>query len=340
MILDSPRPAEALDMLSLITSYRVTQVIHVAARLGVADLLTDGDRDIEYLAERTRTHASSLYRVLRALAGLGIVREGKSRVFALTRLGQSLRSDVSGSMRAWAMMVGGEHHWDPWGRLIDTVHNGTPAFEHVFGKGPFQYYREHPDAEQIFQAALKGLTEVVNPAILDAYDFSAFRRIADIGGGTGRLIASLLQAHPGASGILFDQRDVIARAHPLIEEARLQGRCELIAGDFFSGVPCGADAYLLKQILHDWDDERSIAILRQCRQALTEQGRLLIIETVIPSGNGPFYGKLLDIEMLVSYPGRERTSDEYRALLIKAGLKLTRIARTSTFVSIIEAVVS
>ncbi len=328
----------SLEMLHLITSYRVTQTIHVAAKLGIADLLKNGPKRSEELAAETATNAPALYRVLRALASIGVFREVEYDLFDLTTLGESLRSDVPGSMRAWAMMVGGEHHWQPWEHLLHTVQTGQPAFEYVFGMGPFEYYNQKPEASQIFQQALSGLTQIINSQILANYDFSSIQKIVDVGGGKGSLIAALLQANPGIQGVLFDQPAVIEQAAALLVDKGVHNRCELIAGNFFASIPKGGDAYILKHIIHDWDDEQSITILKNCHTAMADNGKLLVVEMVIPHGNTPFYGKFLDIEMLVGYSGKERTADEYQDLFAKAGFRLTKIFTTEALVSVIEGV--
>ncbi|OUL33328.1 methyltransferase [Nostoc sp. T09] len=328
----------SLEMLNLITSYRVTQTIHVAAKLGIADLLKNAAKSSQELANETATNASALYRILRALASIGIFQEVEHDLFELTPLGQSLRSDVPGSMRAWAMMVGGEHHWQPWGELLHSVQTGKPAFDHVFGMGPFEYYNQKPEAGQTFQLALSGLTQIVNSQIVTNYDFSSIRKIVDIGGGQGSLLSGILETNPGIQGVLFDQPSVIEKATPLFKNKTVYKRCELVAGDFFDSVPTGGDAYILKHIIHDWDDEGSVKILRNCHKAMSEDGKLLVVEMVIPDGNTPFYGKFLDIEMLVGYSGKERTANEYQKLFAKAGFQLTHIFRTEALVSVIEGV--
>jgi len=325
----------SLAMLGLITSYRVTQAIHVAAKLGIADLLKDGPRRCDDLAAATAAHAPSLYRLLRALAGVGVFEEIARGTFRLTRLGEPLRSDVHGSMRAWAIMVGGEHHWQPWGHLDHSVQTGRPAFNHVFGMGPFEYYAKEPEAGQIFQEALRGFTQIVDSRIIAACELSGVERLIDVGGGQGALLRAIMKAHPRLSGVLFDTLQVIARAAPPEDGHRGPA---LASGDFFESVPEGGDAYLLKHILHDWDDERAITILGNCHRAMAPGGRILVVEMVIPEGNDAFYGKLLDLEMLVGYSGRERTAEEYRELLDAAGLRLTRITATPALVSVIEAI--
>lgn len=330
----------ALQMLSLITSYRVTQIIHVAATLGIADLLAGEPKRSHELAAATATHAPSLYRVLRALASIGVLSEIEPDLFALTPLGQSLRSEITGSMRAWAMMVGGEHHWQPWVQLLHSVKTGEPAFDHVFSMGPFEYYTQHAGAGQVFQAALNGFTQIVNPAIVASYDFSGMKRIVDVGGGLGSLITSILEANPGTHGVLFDLPSVIEHAAPRFPPGGLRSRCDLVAGNFFEEVPYGGDAYLLKHILHDWDDEQAARILRNCRRGMARGGRLLAVEMVIPAGDTPSFGKLLDIEMLVSYSGRERTEREYTALFAEAGFELRRVIPTEAIVSIVEGVIT
>ena len=328
-----PSPNEQLD--GMITGYWISQAIYAAAKFGIADHLKDGPKSVDELAEATATNADALYRLLRALASKGIFAEGEPRQFSLTPLAELLQSDVPGSKRALALMSGDEQ-FRAWAEIDYSIQTGKIAFEKVYGKPIFDYLGDNPDKARIFDAAMVGIHGRESNAILDAYDFSQIGVVTDIGGGNGSQITGILHRHTAMKGILFDLPHVIERAKNQIESAGLSDRCELVAGNFFDGVPEGADAYMMRHIIHDWDDEKSLTILRNCHRAMSSNGKLLIVESVIPSGNEPFGGKFLDLVMLLIPGGKERTEDEYRMLLGKAGFELTRVVPTGTEVSIVE----
>lgn len=321
----------------MLTGYWVTQMIHVAAKLDLAGLLKEGPRTADDLAQVTGMHARSLYRLLRGLASLGIFKETKPRTFEMTSLSEALLDGVPGSQRAMAMMCG-EEHFESWCELYYCVKTGKTGFEKRYGMLPFDYLSKHPEPAKIFDAAMTSVHGSESPAMLAAYDFSEIGVLADVGGGNGSLISLTLNKHPGLKGLLYDLPHVIERSRGNIAAAGLAERCRCIAGSFFEKVPEGADAYLMRHIIHDWDDAESITILKNCRRAMgaNSQARLLILETVIPPGNDPMFGKLLDLNMLVIPGGLERTEAEYRALFSAAGFRLNRIVPTSTEVSVIE----
>ena len=333
---DSIPPTTSL--LQKVTGTWVAQAISVVAKLGTADVLADGPKGADQLAEAAHVHAPSLYRVLRTLASVGIFAEGNDGRFRLTPLAEPLRSDAPGSLRSFAIMLGEEWHWRPWGHLLHSVTTGQPAFEHAYGTEFFDYLAGQPEAAAIFDAAMTSRSNQDNDAVPAAYDFSGIRTVVDVGGGRGSFLASILRANPEMRGILFDQPHVLAGARQLVETAGLGGRCDLVAGDFFESVVDGGDAYILKKVIHDWDDDRAVQILERCREAMPADGRLLLVETVIPPGNDPSFGKLLDLHMLVWTGGKERTEAEYRVLLATAGFGLTRIVPTGSPVSVIEAI--
>ena len=312
--------------------------ILLAANLGLADLLKNGPVSIADLSEATGTHAGSLYRMLRALASRGIFSEDADGRFSLTALADPLRSDAPDSIHNWALFVGSEAELQTWAHLSYSIRTGKPAFEHIFGKGWFNYLDEQPEMAHIFNNLMTNGSSSDAAAIIEAHDFSAYRKIVDIGGGHGALLAHILEQNPQFSGVLFDAPSVIAGAAGAIDTYVNQGRAEKVAGDFFEAVPNGGDAYVLKYIAHDWDDERAIMILKNCRQAMAENGRVLLVEVVIPAGNAPSSGKFLDLEMLLYFYSRERTEAEYRDLLQRAGLELIRITPTASQFSIIESV--
>jgi hypothetical protein len=274
---------------------------------------------------------------LRGLASLGVFAEEGERRFALTPAAALLRDDIPGSQRAMAIMMG-EEHYKSWGELVSSVQTGKPAFEKIFGKPVFEFLSERPEQAAIFDRAMVGVHGRETSAVLDAYDFSAFSSIADIGGGNGSTLSGILERHPGLHGTLFDLPGVIGRARQNVEKAGLSDRLHLVAGNFFESIPGGVDAYFLRHIIHDWDDEKALWILENVRRAMGEEGRVLVVESVIPPGNDPCFGKLLDLTMLVIPGGQERTEDEYRTLFGKAGFRLSRIVPTQAEVSVIEGV--
>ncbi len=328
-----------MQLNQLIAGYWNSQCVYVAAKLGIADLLGGGPLSVDELADKTNTHRPSLFRLLRALASLGVFAEEAGQRFALTPAAELLRRDVPGSQWALAVMMG-EEHYRAWGELMYSVRTGKVAFDKVYGQPVFEYLSQHPEQAAIFDKAMVGVHGRETAAMVDAYDFSSFKAIADIGGGNGSTLRGILQRHPRIHGTLFDLPGVIERAEASIAAAGLADRVHLVAGSFFESVPTGVDAYVLRHIIHDWDEEKALRILGNVREAIGEEGRLLVVESVIPPGNEPFFGKLLDITMLVSPGGQERTAEEYRDLYGRAGFRLTRIVPTTAEVSVIEGVPS
>lgn len=321
----------------LIVGYRVSQALSAAARLGVADLLSDGPRSIDDLAAATHTHASSLYRLLRLLSSEGVFAEQSDRHFALTPLAAPLQSDAPDSLHWRAIFDGAEGNWHAWGNLLRSIESGEPAIKHGFGTDLFGYLRGHPDEAKIFNEVMAAQTPIAARAVLDAYDFSGADTLVDIGGGVGALLAAILNAYPSMRGVLYDQSQVAIDAQSRLAAAGVVDRCEIIGGDFFESVPSGGDAYLLKHVLHDWDDGDCQRILKNCRRAIAKDGRLLVIEVLIPPGNDPDYGKFLDLQMLVvTKGGRERTRAEYRELFESSGFALIGVIETRSDLCVIE----
>ncbi|HSL98675.1 MAG TPA: methyltransferase [Candidatus Limnocylindria bacterium] len=314
----------------------VTQAIYVAAEIGIADFLALGPRTADELARETGTHGASLYRVLRALASIGLFNEDIDGRFSLTPMGKLLGSDTPGSKRSLAIMAGSEFYRS-WGGLLTSVETGDSAFDKVFGKPFFQYMSMNPDRWRIYDSAMTGIHESETIPVLDAYDFASFRTVVDVGGGNGLALAAILRRHPDVRGVLFDLPSVAKRAEEVFAGFGLSDRCGIVGGNFFDSVPASCDAYLLRHVIHDWNDGQAIAILRNCRDAMRSGGRVLVVETVIPSGNEPCFGKWLDLMMLV-VGGRERTKEQYEKLFSAAGLRLTRIVPTDHEVSVIEGV--
>jgi O-methyltransferase domain/Dimerisation domain len=327
-----------LVLQQLIQSFQVPQCIYVAAKLRIADLLKDGPRSSEELAKATGTHAPSLYRVLRLLTAVDLFTEGEAHSFALTPLGVYLQTGVPGSLRNMALAYGQKPFWPVWGALLHSVETGEPAFQHVFGLKAWDYYAQHPEEAELFNNFMTELTTSVAPTVAGAYDFSASSTLVDVGGGHGQMLASILQAHPTLHGVLFDLPHVVKGAPPLLEVAGVSGRCQVIGGDAFTAVPADYDTYLLSRVIHDWDDERTITIFTRCHQAMKPQGKLLLVERVIPTNRTPALHVLeSDVIMLVVPGGKERTEAEYRALLAAAGFELTKLIPVLAPYYIIEA---
>jgi SAM-dependent methyltransferase len=331
--------AAAAAMLRMICGIHVSRAIYVAAELGIADLLAAGPVSSARLAEATGVHEPSLYRVLRLLASLGVLAEGEHRSFGLTVLGDRLRADVPASMRSWAMLAdaaGGVRAFEP---IVATVRTGAPGVDLAHGMGLFEYLACHPEHAASFDAAMSERTAAFAPGVAAGHDFSGVRTVVDVGGGTGTLLAAILRAHGRLRGVLMETPAVAAAAGPALEAAGVADRCEVVAGDFFARVPEGADRYLLANVLHDWDDDRAVAILAQCRRAMADGGRVLIIERLVPDDPGQAVPTLLsDLNMLIVTGGKERTSAEYGELLARAGLALHRASAVAFPYGIIEGV--
>lgn len=334
---ESPLPQ--MTLLQMIMGNWVSQSIYAAAQLGIADYLKDGEKSYSELATLTNAHGQSLYRLLRALASVGIFAEVAPGKFAMTPLATFLRSDVPGSLRDFSIMMSDHGHYSSWGNILHAVQTGESGFKHLFGMNVFEYYAQNLEPAAIFDRAMTSLYSVENAAVSADYDFSFINSVVDVGGGQGSLLISILQAHPCMTGILFDMPDVIERAKLQIASSGVRDRCQLVSGNFFESVPAGVEAYILKHIIHDWDDDRAIAILKQCHNAMVDNGKVLVVEQVIPSGNDPFIGKLMDVNMLVMCPGgKERTAEEFRALFAAAGFNLTKIVPIRGIVSVVEGI--
>jgi O-methyltransferase domain/Dimerisation domain len=325
------------ELWNLANGHRVSQAVYVAATLGLADLLKDGARTADQLALDAGAHPETLYRLMRALASVGVFHEDRERRFTLTPLGDGLRSDTATPLAGWASFVGRPYIWEAWGNLLHSVRTGENAFRHVHGTDVWNYRAQHPEESPIFDRAMTDLTRSANASILDAYDFGRFSTVADIAGGQGALLAGILARHTGLQGILFDQPHVVSLASDVLGAAGVADRCRIVAGSFFEAVPGGADAYVLKWIIHDWEDPEAIAILRTCGTAMTSDATLLLIERVVGAPNEDPATKFSDLNMLVAPGGKERTVEEYRALLGSAGLRLEAVTGGNP-VSVIEAV--
>jgi hypothetical protein len=324
-------------LLNLTTGHWTTQAVFVAAKLSIADLLRDGPKSSGDLAKSAGVDARSLYRLLRALASVGVFAQGTDGRFALTPMAECLQSDAPGSMRAWILIMG-TYGFEPWGELFHSVKTGETAFDHIHGMGFFDYLGKHPEQGRLFDESMTNFSGPEIAALVSGYDFSGIGTLVDIAGGHGSLLSAILKANPAMKGVLADMPAVIEGARRHFEASNLSDRCQVAPINFFESVPAGGDAYLMKHIIHDWDDVRSNTILQNCHRAMGGKGKLLLAETVMVSGNDPEFGKWLDLAMLVYAGGCERTEGEYRDLLAAGGFRLTRIVPTQSPLSVIEAV--
>ena len=328
----------AAELLRQLFAYRLSQAIHVAAHLGLADLLASGPRSSDELAGATGTHPPSLYRLLRALAAEGIFEELDDRRFALTPKAELLRSDAPGSLRDWGIFIGRPYFWQGWGELLHSVTTGKSGVEKVVGMDTWEWRQRHPEDGAAFDRAMTAMTRALSPAIVAAYDWGQFGVIADIAGGHGAQLAGILARHRNTRGILFDQPHVVAGAAPVLEAAGVRDRCDVVGGSFFDEVP-KADAYILKHILHDWYDEDCTRILQTIRAAAPAGARLLVIERLIEGPNTGADAKSSDLNMLVGPGGMERTREEFDALLSAGGWRVAAV-HPATSHHIIEAVLA
>lgn len=333
----SPAPPIA-QLMQMVFGFVPARAISLVAELGIADLLVNAPQTAHELAAATQTHPRSLYRVLRTCASLGVFSEDDNHRFSLTALSDLLCSDSPQSLRDFSRMIGDNVQFKVWGRLDHAVKTGTPAFDEVFGMPTFDYYLSHPQQGKVFNDAMTSLSIGSSIAVLEAYDFSGIKTLVDVGGGHGFLLASILKKYPEIQGINFDVSALQTDAEALFTQYGVASRCNYTAGDFFESVPAGGDAYMMKHIIHDWSDDQCINILSNCRKGISTGGKVLLVEMVLPKGNAPSMGKLLDLQMLAVLPGCERTEAEYEALLQKSGFQLTRIVPTMSPYSVIEGV--
>ncbi|WP_435126882.1 methyltransferase [Actinacidiphila sp. bgisy144] len=324
-------------ILQLATAGWMAQAVSAAAELGVADALAAGPRTVEEVAEEVGAHAPTLYRLLRACADIELFEERPDRVFALTELGDALRTDSPVSLRDFAVWTGLPAERDTWTRLADSVRTGAPVFERVHGTSVWDHIRDRPDVLGVFDRAMTQTSRQIIGSIVAAYDFGGLRTLVDVGGGRGALLSAVLAANPGLRGVLYDQPEVVAESGPVFKEAGVAERATAQGGSFFDAVPPGGDAYLLSNIIHDWDDEPSVRILSKVRAVLPADGRVLLVEAVLPTDRPALNVKLMDLDMLVLCGGRQRTEAEFAALLAGAGLRLTRIV-PGGHCSVVEAV--
>jgi predicted O-methyltransferase YrrM len=332
----APTPADAAHVLGLIGGYQVSQAIYAVAQLKLADLIAAGTDTSDELAERAGAVPDRVHRLLRSLACHGLFTQTGPRSWELTPAGQTLRSDVPGSLHAMAVMWN-EEHYDAFRGLLGAVRSPSPAFDQRFGTDWWTYLGEHPESSAKFNAAMGSIGKKVHAAAVAAADLSGERHLVDVGGGAGGLTAAFLERYPHLRATLLDLPHVLPAAEELLGSAGLRDRVELVPGDFFASVPAGGDVYLLSMIVHDWTDEDAGRLLEAVRRAIPDDGRLLIIDAVLPPGDTPHFGKLLDLTMMAMLTGRERSEDEFAALLSGAGFRLSGVAQMAAPTSLIEA---
>ena len=316
------------------SGFIVARSIYAVAKLGIADLIKDGERTAEELADKAGVDANALYRIMRTLSGEGVFREDNNGRFTLTPIGQPLRTDVPASLAAYILMIHGMQFY-AWADVLHSVGTGDAAIHKTFGKTWTEIIQTNPERRAEFHAAMKSVEQIQNPALADSYDFSKARVVADVGGGNGSLLSTILTRHDHLSGILLDLESAINAARA--GDGGPLPRCETVIGDFFEEAPRDADIYILKRVLHDWDDDRAISILNNCRRAMDDEARLLVIETVVGPANEPSWGKLQDLAMLITTGGKERTEDEFSEIFARAGLRLEQTHSTPSDLQILVA---
>ena len=325
------------EIFNIIAGYWLSRAVYLAARLKIADAVGDRPAALADIAAATGTRLDELRRLLRALSSHGIFKEETDGRFIQTPLSEVLRSDRAGGMRAIAEVELGHDHYESWRDIESCLRQGGPAFERLYGMPVFRYYSAHPELEAMFAEAMTNLTAIAHAGILGAYEFEGFRKAVDVGGGQGSFLGAILDRNPSTEGVLFDLPSVIADAAKGEHVSRHQGRLETVGGDFFQGVPPGGDLYILKFILHDWDNADSLRLLANIRKAITPHGRLSVVELVLPERNEPHIGPLMDLNMMVMTGGIERSAAEYGAILSEAGFRLERTVGTRSPFSVIEA---
>jgi hypothetical protein len=331
-----PQPSEQL--LQMTTGYMVSAALHTTATLGIADLLKNGAKSTRELAAACSVNEDALYRVMRALASMDVFNEVSARTFELAPVGELLRSDREDSFRNMVLWMGCPMHFDTYQEMLHAVKTGETVVEKVYGVSCFGYFEKDEETGKVFNAAMTTFSKVLTPALLEAYDFSWLngKTLVDIGGGHGELLTAILKKFPEVRGAIFDLEHVRVGADARIQELGLSDRCHSAGGDFFESVPA-ADAYIMKHIIHDWNDERALTILKNCHRAGKDKARVILAEGILTPGNEPDFGKWLDLEMLLLPGGRERTEEEFRQLFERGGFRLTRVVRTKSLVCMLEA---
>jgi hypothetical protein len=327
-------------MYDRVLSIAIQQMLYAVARLNIADLIQAGEPSVEQLAAQTKTDARVLYRVLRALAGEGIFLETEDRHFELTPQAEVLCSDAPNSLRPLLMLIGADWHLQAWSCLDVSLRTGESAFDSAHGEALFDHLQKEPGRSAVYSGAMTGRTGAIARDVVASYDFSKFNTVMDVGGGHGVLLTTILQAHPHLKGVLYDLPGISRANTEVLDDSGVADRCTIEEGSFFEKVPTGADAIIMKSIIHDWNDEKAREILVKCREAIEPSATLLLCEFIVPGKNQPDLSKLMDLEMLVMSGGAERSEDEYRELLASAGFGLQRVVPTSTAFNVLECSVS
>ena len=327
-----------VQLVNMARAFIASRVVYAAAKLGLADELQAGPLSAAELADRLHLHPPSLHRLMRTLAGLGILTERDEQRFALTPLGEALKTGAPGSARSSLLTLGSRWLLGAWEHIVYSVETGKTGMEKASGMGLFEYLAQHPEDASLFSETMVGIHGAEPAAVAAAYDFSDFKTVVDVGGANGNLLATILLHHAGPRGVLFDRPHVVSDAPALLAARGVSERVTIQAGNFFEMVPTGGDAYVLSHVIHDWDEDRCLTILGHCRKAMKPDGRLLLVEMVLPGGDAPHPGKILDMVMLVLAGGQERTEAEYAALLARASFRFTRVVPTKSAASIVEAV--
>jgi len=337
---NSNLPPPHIQLIQMGRAHVVARTVYAAAMLGLADQLASGPKSAAQLAGPLHVHAPSLHRLMRTLASLGILTEQMDQRFALTELGEALKTGAPGSARSSVIFAGSPSAQSGWSHILYSIETGKPGFEKANGVALFDYLADHPEEASLFSEMMVGLHSQEPAAVATAYDFSAFGIVMDVGGATGNLLAAVLSHHVRPRGVLFDRPHVVLDAPSLLKARGLSDRVTIEPGDFFKNVPSGADAYILSHIIHDWSEDQCLTILGNVRRAMKRDSRLLLVEMVLPLGNTPHPGKILDMSMLVSMGGQERTEVEYGSLLSRGGFRLTRVVPTRSAASIVEAMIA
>jgi hypothetical protein len=336
----SCKSAPVTGLLQIVSGFGAAHAIYLAAELGLADNMRDGSKSSEELAQASGMHAPSLRRVLRALASAGLCTEDDQGRYSLTAVGETLRTDVPGTLRAWVRFVLGEECRIAWGGLINSVRTGETAFDNIFGADVWTYRAQHPASARLFDDAMANVSNVYYVAVLATYPFCKFKKLVDVGGGNGSFMVAFLQANPGTTGVLVDMPHVAEKAKQRVAAAALTPRCTVVAGDAFAAVPQGGDAYVLCRVIHDWDDDLAVALLASCRRAMAKTATLLVIERMLPEPVQQAPATqcvcISDLQMMVMNGGRERSHAEYRALYARAGFTLTDVFSTDSGMHVIE----
>lgn len=328
-----------INAMELLTGAWTAQCIYVAVKLGIPDVLADGPLAADEVARRVNAESDAVYRLMRALASRGVLRHRRDDKFKLTGIGKSLRSDGGiGSVAGMALFLGHPLRWEDWGNLLYSVQTGKPSVEMLRGKPFFEYLKENPDLAESFNNAMTAGSEIAIYAVLASYDFSGHRTIIDVGGGHGRLLSMILAKAPNARGVLYDLPSVVDGAGPEMQKAGVTDRCEVVGGSFFDSIPEGGDVYVMKNIIHDWNDDESMRILNNVRASIPPNGKLLLVESVLPERASSDLGLMIDLEMLIAVGGKERTRTEWANLLSRAGFRLNRVIHTAAPTAIVEAV--